>query len=203
VQRSGHRLPTIAGDAWRKDDFRRAARAAAAAVDWSAVGERVRERLATWLAGRPPTTVVVYLARPDEPSVGELAVRPDLASHRWAVTRPGSTGVDLTLHPFDAEREWHRYGYQQPVAGSPLVAEAEIGVVLVPGLAFDHFGARLGRGKGYYDRLLARLGPGVDLVGVTADALVSPLPLPMADHDVPMGWLATESGVAPALADHP
>jgi 5-formyltetrahydrofolate cyclo-ligase len=195
VRTTGHRLPIIAAHAGAKSQFRRAARAAGAVVDWAEVGEAARAHLAEWLAGRAPTTVVLYLALDDEPPVEGLAVLPELGRHHWAVTRTGSLGVELSVHPFDCEREWHRFGYQQPVAGSPLVAEADIGVVLVPGVAFDRWGGRLGRGRGYYDRLLARLAPDVDRVGVSADALVWSQPLPLDAHDLRMDWLATASGV--------
>jgi len=196
VRTTGHRLPTIAAHDRAKYRFRAAARAAAAEVDWAAVGAVVRAHLARWLADRPLTTVVVYLALPDEVPVEELSQRPELGRHRWAVTRTGSTGgLDLSLHPLASARERHRHGYQQPVAGSDLVVDDEVGVVLVPGLAFDRGGGRLGRGKGYYDRLLARLGPGVDRVGVTAEALVGSVPVPADGHDVAMGWLVTESGL--------
>src|SRR4051812_33054074 len=196
VRTAGHRLPTIAAHDRAKSRFRAAARDAAAEVDWVAVGEVVRAHLARWLVARPPTTVVVYLALPDEVPVEALSLRPELGRHRWAVTRTGSRGgLDLSLHPLASARERHRHGYQQPVPGSALVVDDEVGLVLVPGLAFDRGGGRLGRGKGYYDRLLARLGPGVERVGVTAEALVAPEPVPVDDHDVAMGWLVTEAGV--------
>ena len=83
------------------------------------------------------------------------------------------------------------------------MAEADIGAVLVPGLAFDRWGGRLGRGRGYYDRLLTRLGPGVDRMGVTADRLVWQEPLPVDTHDVRMTWLVTEAGLRPVEPSPP
>jgi 5-formyltetrahydrofolate cyclo-ligase len=83
----------------------------------------------------------------------------------------------------------------------------------VPGLAFDRWGGRLGRGGGHYDRFLGRLASLARLgtpettpttVGVVVDALVSDRPLPSAAHDVAVRLLATESGVGPVLdADAP
>lgn len=183
-----------------KSQFRVEARRAAAGVDRAGVGEAVRAHLLRWLADRAPTTVLVYLALPDEVPVDALAQRPELGRHRWAVTRTGPDGdLDLSVHPLASARERHHHGYDQPVASSAVVPDDEVGVVLVPGLAFDRRGGRLGRGKGYYDRLLARLGPGVARVGVTAEALVWPGPLPVEPHDVPVGWLVTERGLRPVV----
>ena len=61
--------------------------------------------------------------------------------------------------------------------------------VLLPGLAFDVAGVRLGYGGGFYDRLLADWP--VCTVGVVAGALLLPA-LPREAHDLPVAWLASE-----------
>jgi 5-formyltetrahydrofolate cyclo-ligase len=101
----------------------------------------------------------------------------------------------MTAHALHDGLELHRYGFHQPVEGAARLDERSIDIVLVPGVLFDRRGGRLGRGQGYYDRFLSRLRPSTVLVGVSAEALVSESPLPVDDHDVPMGWLATERGV--------
>jgi 5-formyltetrahydrofolate cyclo-ligase len=133
--------------------------------------------------------VLTYRPRP-----GEVDLDPLLADHRCCVTRTHSGGV-LTVHPADAPVERHRFGYLQPVAGSPEVPLGQVGAVLVPGAVFDVHGGRLGHGSGYYDRLLPRLRPGVPLVGVTTRAFLVSVRLPMEPHDVRMTHLACELGV--------
>jgi 5-formyltetrahydrofolate cyclo-ligase len=64
--------------------------------------------------------------------------------------------------------------------------------VLLPALAFDERGFRLGYGGGFYDRLLADWP--VLTVGVTPEALVLSA-VPREAHDVPVAYLATERGV--------
>ena len=61
------------------------------------------------------------------------------------------------------------YGIMEPV-GQEISAGDRIDVVLVPGMAFDGSGNRLGRGKGYYDRFLSHLStPLPKLIGVCFD----------------------------------
>ena len=180
--------------------LRRTARRRRAETDWVAVGAVVRAHLARWLATRPPTTVLLYLATGEEASVEELAALPEL-HHRWAAPRLAPDDDHLTVHPLDGPLEHHRLGFRQPTADSPRLSDRDLGVVLVPGVAFDRWGGRLGHGGGHYDRFLHRLGPGVRRVGVTADALVLDRPLPMAPHDMPVDLLATESGVHRVMAD--
>jgi len=111
----------------------------------------------------------------------------------FAVIRTPDVGMDLTVHPVGSDHELHRFGFCQPVADSPVVPLTEIAVVLVPGLAFDMTGNRLGHGAGYYDRFLANLRRDVVRVGVSDGFIVSALPVDA--HDVAMTHLAGDMGV--------
>lgn len=136
--------------------------------------------------------VVVYLAMGDEvdlaPFISVLA-DPD---RRLALTRTPPSGHRLTVHPWGCEMESHPYGYRQPVEGAPEVEPDQIGCFLVPGLAFGPDGMRLGRGKGYYDRLLSRV-PGALRVGITGDYVASNLA--RDEYDIAMTHLAFSTGV--------
>lgn len=156
--------------------------------------ELVVAGLVEWLGTLPATLVLVYLSMPGE-LPAERVVDATNDRHRFATTRTPAGGL-LTIHPFEAPRERHRFGYEQPVPDAPVVDPAGIGAVLVPGLAFDHHGNRLGWGKGYYDQLLP-IVPAAIKVGVTLERrLVGAIPI--EPHDVPMGFLATERGVRSA-----
>jgi 5-formyltetrahydrofolate cyclo-ligase len=72
------------------------------------------------------------------------------------------------------------------------VRPEELDLVLVPGTAFDDRGGRMGQGKGYYDRLLARVRPDAPLVGLAFDCQMFP-EIPVAPHDVFMDQVVTES----------
>lgn len=99
-----------------------------------------------------------------------------------------------------------QFGLMEPIGapGEPARSLGELApsLILVPGLAFSRSGARIGFGRGYYDRALAPLRARSDCtrLGVCFDAFLDPPegPIPMADHDVPMHAIATELGVHPA-----
>ena len=176
-----------------KAEWRARARRARAALPMD--DPRHVEGLARFLAGpeRPPGWVVGYRAMAGEVALERVLARAELGP--FALVRTPEEGLDLTVHPAGSAREHHRYGFDQPAAGSPLVPDADIAVVLVPGLAFDRRGARLGHGKGYYDRFLGRLAAigRASFVGVTGGYVVAELPT--EPHDVVMTHLAGTFGV--------
>ncbi len=150
--------------------------------------------LAPWLAARGARRVLVYLPFRGELSpLGLLELYPEAAYYL-----PRTAAGGLTVHPFAAARERHPYGFEQPAPGSATIAPARLDVVVVPGIAFDREGYRLGYGGGYYDRFLARLPARVARVGLVPEALVLEA-LPREPWDVPVGFLASEEGVRTVL----
>lgn len=83
-----------------------------------------------------------------------------------------------------------RFGIREPAPGSPEVSMNELDFILVPGLAFDEHGGRLGRGRGYYDRLLA--GVRATKCGLGYDLQVHPQ-IPVEPHDILLDCMLTPS----------
>lgn len=79
--------------------------------------------------------------------------------------------------------------FREPALDGRAVSPSEIVGALVPGLAFDRNGGRLGRGRGYYDRFLQNWN-GIKVGVCWSHSLVSEVP--MEEHDVKMDWIATE-----------
>ena len=73
---------------------------------------------------------------------------------------------------------------------------AELDLILVPGVAFDRRGGRMGHGKGYYDKLLEHARPDTPLVALAFECQLF-LEIPMQAHDIWMDQIVTEAAVYP------
>ncbi|MCC7041197.1 MAG: 5-formyltetrahydrofolate cyclo-ligase [Burkholderiales bacterium] len=85
-------------------------------------------------------------------------------------------------------------GIPEPLADLPRIDVGAIDWVLVPGVAFDAHGHRLGYGGGYYDRLLALVAPSVPRVAGALDVQIVPQ-VPSAPHDLTVDTIVTPSRI--------
>lgn len=105
---------------------------------------------------------------------------------------PVVVGNDLQLVHYtgDASLKAGAFGILEPIGVSSPVPEEAIDLIIVPGVAFDRQLNRLGRGKGFYDRLLATLN--VPKIGICYDfQLKDNIPAEPFDHK--MDAILTES----------
>lgn len=77
--------------------------------------------------------------------------------------------------------------------GKEIAPEA-LDLIMVPGVAFDRRGGRLGNGAGYYDRLLKNVGKHTVLIGVCFEAQIMP-EVVMEAHDIYMDYVITEAQI--------
>lgn len=185
---------------------------------WSRALGAVLEREARWTAAG---FVAGFLSLPGEPDLrsalgsalarGVVVWLPRVASSTTLEFMPVRGGAEMLTHGLVRSR----FGIDEPAVGpgalSSFATRSEDGVnpsrllvpldvVLVPGLAFGRDGARLGYGRGYYDRVLAPLRalpqPRPLLLGVAfADVLWDAGVIPMAAHDVPVDAVLTQHGI--------
>jgi 5-formyltetrahydrofolate cyclo-ligase len=104
----------------------------------------------------------------------------------------GADVVPIAYRPGDAVRSTG-FGASEPVEGREL-DEAELELVVVPGVAFDRSGGRVGYGGGFYDRLIARLRVGVPTIGVAFSLQLVP-EVPAGGMDRRIDAIVTERGV--------
>lgn len=151
-----------------------------------AAADSVFERLEETAAFQLAEKILMYHSLPDE-----LDTRRFLK--KWKGHKkfflPRVNGANLELLPYEETRlEIGSFHIEEPT-GSDTYPIEEIEVVVVPGVAFDRKGRRLGRGKGFYDRLLesskvTKIGVGYDFQLIEE--------LPAEAHDVPMDMVITE-----------
>jgi 5-formyltetrahydrofolate cyclo-ligase len=83
-------------------------------------------------------------------------------------------------------------GFAEPPPDALRVNDGELDVVVVPALAIDPVGHRIGYGAGYYDRTLPRFAPPAELFGVAFDYQLI-VEVPVTAGDIAMTWVATDT----------
>jgi 5-formyltetrahydrofolate cyclo-ligase len=174
----------------RKTDLRRRAKSTLAAV-----GDRDSRAIVEPLlsvAGRGP--IALFASMGDEIDTAPLD---DAARARGLVRLyPQVRGDELVFRALPTSVSAHelpraKFGAPEPTVDFSAVPLSSCSLVVVPGLAFDARGGRLGYGRGYYDRALA----GIDIeraVGLCFDEQIVD-EVPMAEHDVRLPRLCTPS----------
>lgn len=149
------------------------------------------------LSDIPTSTIIAaYAAMPDEVGLEILYTRrPD---QEWAlpVIDPELEGDMAFFSWRTSERlEKRKFGIRTPGGDAVRVSHDRIALFLIPLVAFDNQGSRLGMGGGYYDRFLARLQNDVPRIGIGFDCQRSAEPLPRESWDIQLTAAITESGM--------
>lgn len=126
----------------------------------------VRLALGSWLARNPGiVTLSVFSPLPDEPDLTDVV----LAHPERSWVYPRVEGDLLVFHrvvdPASGLRPG-RFGIPEPSIDLEVIEPWDIDAFLCPGMAFDRRGGRLGRGRGFYDRILAKARPDALRLGV-------------------------------------
>jgi 5-formyltetrahydrofolate cyclo-ligase len=144
-------------------------------------------------------TIMLYAATEHEVDVGPLAQCCLALGRRICLPRTDWTARSITpALVVGAEKAGllatlvaGRHGIREPGPGAPAVGLNEIDLIVIPGIAFDAQGNRLGRGAGFYDRFLAQPGLKAVRCGVAFSAQIV-RSLPHGPEDMPVHALVTE-----------
>ncbi len=156
------------------------------------------QRLVNLEEFRHAQVVMLYMPLPNEVDVTPAALRcfqtgKTVCVPRVEWKRRDMAAVEVTSFD-DRTMEVDGHGLRSPREGAPVPPEL-IDLVVVPGLAFDPRGFRLGRGGGYYDRFLRRLRRSATAVGLAFDLQVIDA-VPADDRDVAVDMIVTDRRVA-------
>src|SRR4029453_12410410 len=160
-------------------------------LDRAAASEQICLRLKQQPLWGQAQTVLFYLPLPEEPDVLPLLQEALVAGK--TVTLPRYSAVEDTYIPCQVENlagdlQPGQYGIREPSPVCTTFDLNKLDFLLVPGVGFARTGSRLGRGKGYYDRLLAQ-ARGVKC-GVAFDWQVT-FEVPLEPHDVCLDCILT------------
>jgi len=140
--------------------------------------------------------VMLYLPISQEVDTAEIALhawRQDKAVLAPKVNRRQRHMLAVEIHSLDDGLARGEFGIREPADGEPWPVE-EIDFIVVPALAYDGSGGRLGRGGGFYDRFLADPNIRALPCGLGFDEQVVD-ELPVHAHDLPVAVLVTDKRV--------
>lgn len=131
--------------------------------------------------------ILMYHSLPDELSTIDFL-------RKWGGRKkfylPRVNGVNLDILPYEESRlELGAFHIEEPV-GNDTVDPSGLELIIVPAVAFDRTGNRLGRGKGFYDRLLS--GTSATKIGVGYEFQLLD-EIPAEPHDVKMDMVITQN----------
>lgn len=157
--------------------------------------QQIVDHFRSWSVYQRCETIMFYVAMPDEAQTellisdalkhGKRVYVPLLGEKYGEMSAAGITSLD--------ELVVGKYGLKMPLRDKiTAVAPDAIDVIVVPGVAFDRSGNRLGMGAGYYDRFFPKTRCGVLLGLAWGFQVVAEVPGEV--HDVRMQYLLTEEG---------
>lgn len=158
--------------------------------------DRLQENLCAWPVYQNAKNIMLYLAMPDEPhldkvishalAAGKTVCVPHMRETRGLMDAAIITNLDdLVVGQFNL--------LTPNPATLKILEPSDLDLIIVPGVAFDKTGRRLGMGAGYYDRFLPKAIK-ADLIGAAWSAQILET-VPTDEHDRPVNFLLTEDGI--------
>ena len=159
------------------------------------LSQRIVDSTAHWIQREGFDAVMLYLSMRSE--VETTGLLEGLLNSGKRVCAPVVDTEQLKLVPrqiqnLKTEFVRHPYGMLEPNETCPIFPTEHLQLIVVPGIAFDHNGYRLGYGKGFYDRFLTKCSYAV-AVGLAYEIQLVEDTFPQT-WDVPVQHIFTETG---------
>ncbi|HEY9604091.1 MAG TPA: 5-formyltetrahydrofolate cyclo-ligase [Allocoleopsis sp.] len=162
--------------------------------EWQENSDRICSHLRSSSLFSSAKTILAYFCIRQEPNLSVLFTD---SSRRWGFSR--CVGDTLTWHLWTTGDclETGSYGILEPSSTAPRLEPAEVDLILVPAVACDRRGYRLGYGGGFYDRMLSSAEwASKPTIGIVFEfAYLSELPIDR--WDIPLQAICTEAGFYP------
>ncbi|MDJ0746851.1 MAG: 5-formyltetrahydrofolate cyclo-ligase [Xenococcaceae cyanobacterium MO_167.B27] len=166
-----------------------AQRKAISLQQWQKKNQQICDRISGFPLFQEADTVLAYFSFRQEPDISHLFT----TDKKWGF--PACVETTLVWHFWQHGEplQLGKYGIKQPLADAPLVPSKAIDLILVPTVACDCLGYRLGYGGGYYDRLLSSAQwQNIPTLGIVFDFACVPQ-LPTEPWDIKLNYICTES----------
>lgn len=175
-----------------KEALRKTFKQARHRLDLSKINLSIRQHLLTHPHLLASKVIFAYMALPEEVNLEPLFHA--LPQIIWGIPRC-LPGHQLAWHHFSSDCTWvtHPSGISEPHPETPCLDPRQADLVLVPALACDSQGYRLGYGAGYYDRFLSAYP--LRAWGIIPKVCFSERDLPRDPWDIPLQAVVTEDGV--------
>lgn len=158
-------------------------------AEWQLKSSLIYDRLKSNILFKEAHTILAYFSFRQEADLSPLFN----LQQNWAF--PRCVGKSLVWHSWQPEEalQLNKYGIREPLTTAPVVAPQTADLILVPTVACDYQGYRLGYGGGFYDRLLSSTaGFKIPTIGIVFDYAYVPQ-LPTDPWDMKLNFICTET----------
>lgn len=163
--------------------------------EWHAASQLAQQNLFSIEEYRQASCIALYSPTHNETDTANILTSAFKAGKR--VLYPAVCGQEMVLREVMGLESLTQgsFGILEPCSVGVDHAAAEADLIVVPGVAFDQCGHRIGYGKGFYDLFLGRSGRKVHLVGLCHDFQLIDGHIPAEEHDIRMEIIVTEKRI--------
>ncbi len=166
-------------------------RRALSSLEWQTKSDQICRNLESNLLFQQANNILAYFSYRQEPNLSALFKKP-LLQKRWGF--PRCLGKSLTWHWWQTPQILvpNKYSILEPLSTEHSIEPEQVDLLLVPTVACDRLGYRLGYGGGYYDRLLSDLTwQKIPTIGITFEFAYLDK-LPVETWDMTLNHICTE-----------